>query len=266
MTVSIPSCDRARPRQKPPHDRDHAAGSGPTQGPPARRRGAIRGSPGERKPSRWNCPGETEKAARGRLSNGFLVTDRKRMNQNNPGTDLNSWGNSVQAPAMTKGPSEGRTIVPSRLAGSGRHCHSMRTAHPTSSRVQLVGEIMSPSVTAVPGEPIRTVAARMRDAGAGAAAILENGSLVGILTERDLLRSIADGLDPLVTPAARTMTARPTTIKPGAIAALAASRMVELAVRHLPVVDKGQLVGMLSARDIVTSGARYAESLAYEPW
>jgi CBS domain-containing protein len=41
--------------------------------------------------------------------------------------------------------------------------------------------------------------------------------------------------------------------------------MVELRVRHLPVVDHGRLVGMLWARDIVTSDARFAESLAYEP-
>lgn len=129
-----------------------------------------------------------------------------------------------------------------------------------------MGDIMRAPVTAAPGEPIRAVAARMRDAGAGAAAILEDGRLVGILTERDLLRALADGLDPQATRAAQTMTAQPTTIEPGAIIAIAAGRMVDLAARHLPVVDQGRLVGMLSARDIVTSSARYAESLAYEPW
>jgi CBS domain-containing protein len=123
----------------------------------------------------------------------------------------------------------------------------------------------SPTV-AGPAEPIRTVAARMRDAGVGAAAILEDGRLIGILTERDLLRAIADGVDPQATRVAQRMTARPIPIAPGATVALAAGRMVELAVRHLPVVDHDQLVGMLSARDIVTSGARYAQSLAYEPW
>jgi CBS domain-containing protein len=106
----------------------------------------------------------------------------------------------------------------------------------------------------------------MRDAGAGAAAVLEDGGLVGILTERDLLRSIADGLDPQATRVDQAMTAEPTTIERGAIVALAAGRMVELAIRHLPVVEHGRLVGMLSARDIVTGDARFAESLAYEPW
>jgi CBS domain-containing protein len=125
---------------------------------------------------------------------------------------------------------------------------------------------MRSPVIAGPAEPIRTVAARMRDAGVGAAAILEDGRLVGILTERDLLRAIADGFDPQATRVAQRMTAQPTAIAPDATVALAAGRMVELVVRHLPVVDHDQLVGMLSARDIVTSGARYAQSLAYEPW
>jgi CBS domain-containing protein len=42
--------------------------------------------------------------------------------------------------------------------------------------------------------------------------------------------------------------------------------MVKPVVRHLPVVDDGRMVGMVSARDIVTSGESYAASLAYEPW
>jgi CBS domain-containing protein len=142
----------------------------------------------------------------------------------------------------------------------------MRTARPVTRGGRLVGEIMRPPVTAEPGELIRTVAARMRDGAAGAAAVLEAGRLAGILTERDLLRAIADGLDPLATRVAEVMTPQPVGIEPGASVSVAASRMVELVVRHLPVVNQGQLVGMISARDIVTSGARYAASLAYEPW
>jgi CBS domain-containing protein len=142
----------------------------------------------------------------------------------------------------------------------------MRTAHAVTRGGRLVGEIMRPSVTAEPGELIRTVAARMRDGSAGAAAVIQAGHLAGILTERDLLRAIADGLDPLATQVEQVMTPHPVGIDPGASVSLAASRMVELVVRHLPVVERGQLVGMISARDIVTSGARYAASLAYEPW
>jgi CBS domain-containing protein len=142
----------------------------------------------------------------------------------------------------------------------------MRTARPVTRGGRLVGEIMRPPVTAEPGELIRTVAARMRDGAAGAAAVLEAGRLAGILTERDLLRAIADGLDPLATRVAQVMTPHPVGIESGASVSVAASRMVELVVRHLPVVNQGQLIGMISARDIVTSGARYAASLAYEPW
>jgi CBS domain-containing protein len=142
----------------------------------------------------------------------------------------------------------------------------MRTARSVTRGARLVGEIMRPPVTAEPEEPIRMVAARMRDGAAGAAAVLEAGRLAGILTERDLLRAIAEGLDPLATRVAQVMTPHPVDIEPGASVSQAASRMVELVVRHLPVVKQGQLVGMISARDIVISGARYAASLAYEPW
>jgi CBS domain-containing protein len=142
----------------------------------------------------------------------------------------------------------------------------MRTAHRINGIGQTVGEIMRAPVTAEPAEPIRAAAARMKDAGAGAAAVLDGGRLVGILTERDLLRAIVDGLDPLASRVTQVMTAEPVTIEPGVSISEAASLMVKLAVRHLPVVHDGHLDGMVSARDIVTSGARYAASLAYEPW
>jgi CBS domain-containing protein len=73
--------------------------------------------------------------------------------------------------------------------------------------------------------------------------VLEAGRLAGILTERDLLRAMADGLDPLATRVAQVMTPQPVGIEPGASVSVAASRIVELLVHHLPVVNQGELVG-----------------------
>ena len=142
----------------------------------------------------------------------------------------------------------------------------VRTARRANGVGRFVGEIMRPPVTAEPAEPIRAAAARMKDGAAGAAAVLDGDRLAGILTERDLLRAIADGLDPFATRVAEVMTPEPVTIEPRVPISEAGSLMVKLVVRHLPVVDDGRLVGMVSARDIVASGARYAASLAYEPW
>ena len=90
----------------------------------------------------------------------------------------------------------------------------------------------------------------------GALAVLaEDGHLTGVITERDLVRAMADGLSPRVVPVARYVTDT-------AAARLeddcqeVAHRMVEIGVWHLPVVDRGALIGMVSARDLVVLQAR----------
>jgi CBS domain-containing protein len=106
----------------------------------------------------------------------------------------------------------------------------------------------------VSGDPRQTLveaAAQMRAHRISALAVLDDDAIVGIITERDLLRAIADGRDPDVTHVSQYMTHEPRTIEAHRLVAEAAEIMVRHRVRHLPVTDKGRLVGFLSARDLL---------------
>jgi CBS domain-containing protein len=122
-------------------------------------------------------------------------------------------------------------------------------------------------VSAEPLERLTDVAARMRANRVGAVAVLDDGQLVGILSERDLLRALADGLNPRVTPVSASMTPDPRTIGPDDLASEAAELMIERGVRHLPVVKDGRVLGVISARDLLELERPAPFDLARcEPW
>ena len=83
--------------------------------------------------------------------------------------------------------------------------------------------------------------------------------LVGIITERDLTAALAEGADPVRTTVANYMTPAPEVLRPDSELAEAAHTMLQLGVRHLPVVQNGRLVGVLSMRDVLGAGAVGAE-------
>ena len=85
----------------------------------------------------------------------------------------------------------------------------------------------------------------------GALPVFEGQRLVGIITERDLTAAVAEGADPATTPVADYMTAAPEVLRPDSELADAAHTMLQLGVRHLPVVQGGRLVGVLSMRDVL---------------
>jgi CBS domain-containing protein len=117
-------------------------------------------------------------------------------------------------------------------------------------------------------ESLADIAIRMRDHGVGAVIIMDGQTLNGILTERDLTRATADGLSPRVTAAEVYMTPDPVTIAAEESVEAAAARMVERGIRHLPVVEEGQVIGVVSARDLLLSAepCRDLAQLAFEPW
>jgi CBS domain-containing protein len=94
------------------------------------------------------------------------------------------------------------------------------------------------------------VAQRMVDRNVGAALVLDDGRLAGILTERDVLRAVARGLGDSMR-VGDCMTARPETIAPDDTTAHAAVLMLHGGFRHLPVVEGDDLVGVISIRDLV---------------
>jgi CBS domain-containing protein len=101
-----------------------------------------------------------------------------------------------------------------------------------------------------PGLSLGEVAKRMVAKDVGAVLVTEGERLVGILTERDVLRAVAQGIDDSTT-AADWMTRDPETLDPDESTEHAAVLMIHGGFRHLPVTDKDEVVGMLSIRDLM---------------
>lgn len=100
------------------------------------------------------------------------------------------------------------------------------------------------------GMTVRDAARRMTGAHVGAIMICRDGRLVGIFTERDaLVRVLAAGLDPDSTQLDQVMTDHPLAVTPDTLLGHALHLMHDGGFRHVPVVENGEPVGMVSARD-----------------
>ena len=95
----------------------------------------------------------------------------------------------------------------------------------------------------------------MRGAAVGSLAVFEGDLLAGIITERDLVAVVADARPPASIAVDELMTRGPALASPHEETPVVAARMAELGVRHLPVIDRGRLVGMISARDLLIFAA-----------
>jgi CBS domain-containing protein len=105
-------------------------------------------------------------------------------------------------------------------------------------------------IVTIPQETLLGAATRMRRYEVSALPVYRRHRLVGIVTERDVVTAVADGADLAATTVADYMTDRPVTVGHDEDLEVAARRMTELGVRHLPVVDRGRLIGVLSMRDL----------------
>jgi CBS domain-containing protein len=125
-----------------------------------------------------------------------------------------------------------------------------------------VSDVMTKaSVTESPSEPIKAAAARMWAQQTGSLLVMDGTDLVGIITERDVMKAIARDLDVTVTPVSAVMTTVVQTVTPYSTVSDAARQMASRWIRHLPVVEDGKVVGMVSQRDLVGIFA----ALAKEP-
>lgn len=119
------------------------------------------------------------------------------------------------------------------------------------------------TVTAVPAsEPVRNVATLLHEAGIGSV-IVHNEELtpVGILSERDIVRGLAeDGLAVMETAARDLMTANFISCSPGDHIDALMQVMTEHRVRHLPVMEGGRLAGIVSIGDLVKARISELES------
>lgn len=121
--------------------------------------------------------------------------------------------------------------------------------------MQTLAELMTKDVLAVaPEDTIGEAAQLMTDRGVGSAVVSDFGRVIGILTERDLLRAVAARIHTSDARVREWMTAEPVTLPPTATAEEAGRLMLEHGFRHVPVVDNGRAVGMISIRDVAEWG------------
>ncbi len=114
-----------------------------------------------------------------------------------------------------------------------------------------VKDIMQPDVkTAKAEDSFAQVAALLHEHAISSVVVMEGDRLAGIVTERDLVNLVADGQDPKATTLAARMTTDIDTVGSKADIAEAAEHMARRRIRHLPVVDDGALVGIISIRDL----------------
>lgn len=100
-------------------------------------------------------------------------------------------------------------------------------------------------------ETVYEAAVRMAEACCSSILICDGDRLCGIFTERDLLvRVVAAGLAPTATRIGKVMTVDPDTIDATAPIIEAIRRMDEFCYRHLPVVERGRVLGVVSWRDL----------------
>lgn len=120
-----------------------------------------------------------------------------------------------------------------------------------------VREIMSTDlVTVDPSANVMQAASAMAGGRSGSVLVFEAGSLVGIFTERDIMRALAysEKADlARVSSVARWMSEDPVTIGPETTVAEALNQMLFGGFRHLPVMEEGTVVGIVSMRDVAKS-------------
>jgi CBS domain-containing protein len=116
----------------------------------------------------------------------------------------------------------------------------------------LIKNLMQKQVVSCPpSATVHDVAGMMKDRNVGSVLIVEENSLKGIVTDRDIaLRLGADSMDPTSTPISRIMTSDPNTISADADIESALQLMSKSNIRRVPVTQDGKLVGLLSSADL----------------
>ena len=110
----------------------------------------------------------------------------------------------------------------------------------------------NPPLHVAPTLPVSAAVEKMRAANLGCVLVCDNCKLVGIFTERDLMRRVLSVGKPLSVPVSEVMTPRPVTVHAKDPIAVVVRRMEEGGYRHLPVLDeRDKPVGVLSVKRIV---------------
>lgn len=118
-------------------------------------------------------------------------------------------------------------------------------------------DIMSKDVFTISADTdVAEVAGRMVKGRIGSAVVMDGAWLVGIFTERDVLRAAGSGSDLTASKVGDWMTKDPVTVEPSMDAEEAAQIMLSNGFRHLPVVEGKSIAGIVSLRDVLSTRIR----------
>jgi CBS domain-containing protein len=115
-----------------------------------------------------------------------------------------------------------------------------------------IEDVYRPAVdTCPPTDRLRDAARRMERCGTGVLVVMDGGTLTGVISERDVVRAVANESEPGAAAVTAYATTRVATASLGEDTAIVARRMLDLGIRRLPVVGPvGELVGIVSMRDL----------------
>ncbi|MBF4992380.1 CBS domain-containing protein [Methylophilus sp. QUAN] len=117
-------------------------------------------------------------------------------------------------------------------------------------------------ISIAPNRPVYDALVILAEYQIGALAVIKDGELVGIFSERDYAREIIlKGRSSKTTAISEVMTEKVITGKPTELVESAMSTMLDKRIRHLPVLDNGKMLGMLSIGDILKETISYQQEL-----
>jgi CBS domain-containing protein len=134
--------------------------------------------------------------------------------------------------------------------------------------MKKVKDVMTKKVICLDEKCSITEAAKlMEEKGIGSVLITENGKAAGIITERDIItKCVAKGMDPNKVLVEVIMSTPLVSVYQGCLVDDAAKLMVSKMIRRLPIIDNGEIVGMLTSTDLIRNVAkkgRKEDSLVY---
>jgi CBS domain-containing protein len=119
------------------------------------------------------------------------------------------------------------------------------------ARMPGIADLMTRDVvTVAPEDTLGEAAAKMTEKGIGAVVVSDFGRMIGILSERDIMRAVADRIHSSEARVREWMTADPITATTETSVEEAGRTMLENGFRHLPIVEDERAIGMLSIRDV----------------
>jgi CBS domain-containing protein len=120
-----------------------------------------------------------------------------------------------------------------------------------AAAMTTVRDVMSTELTIVhPDASVAEAAQLMSVRHVGSALVMEGDRLVGIFTERDIVRALASDFDAAGHTVGASMSRDPRTVDAGTTVGQALDLMLEVGFRHLPITDEGIVVGVVSLRDL----------------